>query len=109
MNEKTDTKKLTGIPETLLVALYFGAAETQRADGIIRDQKAVEMIQNIEYDFARFNKAWASQIGVAVRTEILDKATTAFIRQYPDTTVVIHKTAEFAQSRICRKCPNKLT
>ena len=88
MNEITDTQKLTGVPETLLVALYLRAAETQRTDGIIRDEKAVEMIQSIEYDFARFNKAWASQVGVAVRTEILDEATTAFIRQYPDATVV---------------------
>ena len=88
MNEITDTQKLTGVPETLLVALYLRAAETQRTDGIIRDEKAVEMIQSIEYDFARFNKAWASQVGVAVRTEILDEATTAFIRQHPDATVV---------------------
>ena len=88
MNEITDTQKLTGVPETLLVALYLRAVETQRADGIIRDEKAVEMIQSIEYDFARFKKAWASQVGVAVRTEILDEATTAFIRQYPDARVV---------------------
>lgn len=88
MNEITDTKKLTGVPETLLVALYLRAAETQRANGIIRDEKAVEMIQSIKYDFSRFKKAWASQVGVAVRTEILDEATTAFISQYPDATVV---------------------
>jgi len=88
MNEKSDTKKLTGVPETLLVALYLRAVETQREDGIIKDEKAVEMIQSIEYDFDRFDKAWASQVGVAVRTEILDKATTAFIRQYPDAGVV---------------------
>ncbi len=88
MNKITETQKLTGVPETLLVALYLRSAETQKAGGIIRDEKAVEMIQNIEYDFARFNKAWASQVGVAVRTEILDEATTAFIRQYPDATVV---------------------
>jgi O-methyltransferase involved in polyketide biosynthesis len=88
MNEKSDTEKLTGVPETLLVALYLRAVETQRADGIIRDEKAVEMIQSIEYDFARFDRAWASQVGVAVRTEILDEATTAFIRQYPHGSVV---------------------
>ena len=87
-NEKAITEKLTGVPETLLVALYLRAAETQRANSIIRDEKAVEMIQGIEYDFARFKKAWASQVGVAVRTEILDKATTAFISQYPDARVV---------------------
>ena len=56
MNEKSDTKKLTGVPETLLVALYLRAVETQREDGIIKDEKAVEMIQSIEYDcnYSRF-------------------------------------------------------
>ena len=83
-NEKAITEKLTGVPETLLVALYLRAAETQRADGIIRDEKAVEMIQGIEYDFARFNKAWASQVGVAVRTEILDDAKRSISKKYPE-------------------------
>jgi len=88
MSKITDTEKLTGVPETLLVALYLRAVETQRADGIIRDEKAVEMIQSIEYDFSRFDRAWLSQVGVAVRTEILDEVTAAFIHQYPDACVV---------------------
>jgi len=88
MNEKPDTEKLTGVPETLLVALYLRAVETQRADGIIRDEKAVEMIKSIDYDFSMFNRVWLSQVGVAVRTEILDEVTAAFIRQYPDARVV---------------------
>ena len=88
MDEKSDTEKLTGVPETLLVALYLRAVETQRADGIIKDEKAVEMIKSIEYDFSRFNRVWLSQVGVAVRTEILDEVTTAFIRQYQDARVV---------------------
>ena len=57
MNEITDTQKLTGVPETLLVAHYLRYVETQRTDGIIKDEKAVEMIQSIEYDFSRFKKA----------------------------------------------------
>jgi len=88
MNEKIDTEKLTGVPETLLIALYLRAAETQRVDSIIRDEKAVEIIQGIEYDFAKFDRVWASQVGVAVRTEILDEVTVTFMRQYPDASVV---------------------
>jgi len=88
MNKKVDTEKLTGVPETLLIPLYFKAVETQRVDSIIRDEKAVEIIQHIEYDFAKFDKAWLSQVGVAVRTEILDEATVAFMHQHPDAIVV---------------------
>ena len=87
-NKKVDTEKLTGVPETLLIPLYLRAVETQRVDSIIRDEKAVEIIQRIEYDFAKFDKAWASQVGVAVRTEILDEVTVAFMHQYPDASVV---------------------
>jgi len=86
MNEKNDTEKLTGVPEKLLVALYLRAVETQRADGIIRDEKAVEMIQSIDYDFARFDRAWLSQVGVAVRTEILDEVTASDPCAGPDNS-----------------------
>ena len=88
MNKKKGAEKLTGVPETLLIPLYLRAVETQRVDSIIRDEKAVEIIQSIDYDFAKFDRAWASQVGVAVRTEILDEATAAFMRQYPDASVV---------------------
>ena len=72
----------------MLIPLYIRSVETQRRDNIIRDDKSVEMVEGIDYDFARFDKAWKSQLGVAIRTEILDEATRAFIRQYPDATVV---------------------
>jgi len=85
---KVDVQKITGVPETLLVALYARAVETQRVDGIIKDKKAVEIIQSIDYDFSRFDRAWHSQVGVAVRTEILDEATREFIREHPDACVV---------------------
>lgn len=42
---------LSGIPETLLVALWARAAETLRATPLIRDGKAVEMVGQIDYDF----------------------------------------------------------
>lgn len=79
---------LTGVPETLLVTLWARAAETKRIDSIIKDEKSVEMMEAIDYDFAKFNKAWKSQIGVVVRTEIFDKAAGTFIQNHPDAVVV---------------------
>ena len=42
---------LTGIPETLLIALWARAAATKEKDAIICDEKAVEMVSLIDYDF----------------------------------------------------------
>jgi len=83
-----DIRKITGVPETLLIPLYARAVETQRPDGIIRDEKAVEMVERIDYDFAKFDKTWMSQVGVTIRTEILDEGTSAFIGTHPEATVV---------------------
>ena len=47
---------LSGIPETLLVALWARAAETQSNCPVISDKKAVEMVAVIDYDFSRFEK-----------------------------------------------------
>ena len=85
---KVNTGKIAGVPETLLIPLYCRAMETQRPDGIIKDGKAVEMVQSIDYDFSRFDKARGSQVGVAIRTEILNEGVRAFTGKHPDATVV---------------------
>ena len=41
---------LEGVSETLLMTLYVRARETQRPDAMIRDEKAVEMVNGIETD-----------------------------------------------------------
>lgn len=46
----------------------------------MNDPHAIEMIQQIDYDFSKFKKAKGSQIGVAVRSNILDNETLAFIK-----------------------------
>ena len=54
-NDKHATDKLIGVPETMLVPLYARALETQRENGLIRDDHAVEMVAKIDYDFAKFD------------------------------------------------------
>ncbi len=79
---------LNGIPETLLITLWARAVETGRPDSLIRDQYAVKMMERIDYDFAKFEKAWLSQTGVAVRSQILDGATRSFIDQHPEGVII---------------------
>ena len=85
---KTIKQNLRGVPETLLATLWARAAETKHEEPIIIDEKAVEIVNRIEYDFSRFEKDWLTQVMVAVRTEILDNATNAFIEKYPDAVII---------------------
>lgn len=81
--------KLTGIPETLLIALWARAAATQEAEPIIQDPKAVEMVSRIDYDFSRFEASNRfTKLGVAVRTMILDRELAALLKRYPGAVVV---------------------
>ena len=55
--------KLSGVSETLLIPLWARAEETKRADGLIRDEFAVQLVEQIDYDFAKFARAKHSQTG----------------------------------------------
>jgi O-methyltransferase involved in polyketide biosynthesis len=50
-------QQLSGIPETLLIPLWARAVETKQSSPIIKDIRAVEMVDRIEYDFSKFDKA----------------------------------------------------
>ncbi len=81
-------EKLSGISETLLIPLWARAVETQRQDGIVKDPRAVEILQRIDYDFSKFEHTWMSQLGVSVRTEILDRAVRVFIEKNPEALII---------------------
>jgi O-methyltransferase involved in polyketide biosynthesis len=81
-------QNLEGVSETLLIPLWARAVETKNPHPIIKDEKAREMMTQIEYDFSKFDKEWPTQISVAVRTEILDNATRAFINKHPHAVVI---------------------
>lgn len=80
--------ELAGVPETLLIPLYMRFLETQRSDPIVRDGKAREIIESLDYNFAQFKRPWITQVDIAVRTEIFDEATRAFIARHPQATIV---------------------
>jgi len=88
MSDKISVAGLRGVPETLLITLYNRAVETTRPDAIIHDEQAVAMIDAIDYDFSRYDAAWTTQVNTAVRTEIFDQVTSAFITAHPDALIV---------------------
>ena len=80
--------KLTDVPETMLITLWAKAEETKRADALLHDKKAVEIIDKIEYDFSKFSKAKFSQAGCCVRAGLIDAETKDFLNKHPDAVVV---------------------
>ena len=79
---------LNGVSETLLIPLWARAVETHREAPIIRDPQAVRIMGQLNYDFSKFSKAWMSQVGVAIRTMLLDRAVEAFVFAHPDGVVI---------------------
>lgn len=80
--------KLVGIPETLLIPLWARAAASQENNPIICDEKAVEMVSQIDYDFSRFGNSKLTKVGVAVRTMLLDRALAEFLEKNSDAIVI---------------------
>ncbi|MCT4593799.1 MAG: class I SAM-dependent methyltransferase [Anaeromicrobium sp.] len=83
--------KLIGVPETMLIPLWAKAQETKRDDSIIKDFKALEMIEKIDYDFSIFgsyDEFYKTQVAIAGRTKILDDLTREYIKKNPKGTII---------------------
>jgi O-methyltransferase involved in polyketide biosynthesis len=78
------------VAETLLWTLYHRASEARRPDGVIRDPKAVELLDRIDFPFEeRFGAAsagWAQW--QALRALCFDRQVERFLSDQPDGTVV---------------------
>ena len=80
--------KLGDVQETLLIPLWARAVEAKKRKPILLDEKAVEVMNRIDYDFSVFSKAKGSQVGCCLRGVIMDEMLRASLKQHPDTVVV---------------------
>lgn len=76
---------LSGVPETLLGNLARRAAAARARRPLLRDPRAVELVESLDYDFAAFSggAAWH-----AVRVATFDAAVRRFLAEHPRGTVV---------------------
>lgn len=81
-------QSLKGVSKTLLIPLWDRAFETKHPNPIIKDEKAVEIMENIRYDFTKFDDEWPNQVSIAIRTELLDNATKVFIKNHPQAVII---------------------
>jgi O-methyltransferase involved in polyketide biosynthesis len=91
MSEKT-TLNLSQVAETLLIPLYIRAGESQRPDALIKDEKAVALIQKLEYDFSRITQIKIGEddkVGLVLRNREFDRYASDFM-QRRSPAVVVH-------------------
>ncbi len=88
MEHKFEVKKGT-VEETLLLPLWGRAYETQKSKPRMKDEKAVEIINKLDYDFSEIAKTQAlSQHGWVGRSLHTDKLVKEFVEKYPEATIV---------------------
>ena len=87
MSEKISLS-LTGVPETLLIPLYIRAVESQRPDAMLRDEKAVDMVNSIEFDFSHIKLQGHDELAIILRLREFDRFVRDFLAAHPDGVVV---------------------
>jgi len=81
-------QNLDGVSETLLMTLYVRARESQRPDGMVKDDKAVEMVNKLDCDFSRLRMQRHDEIAIIMRMRKFDSHVQNFLARNPDAVVV---------------------
>lgn len=84
-NSRTD---LNGVSETMLQTLYARAKESEKPKHKIYDEKAIETIRQLDYDFSAADKDATMSTGVIARTILLDQMVSEWLEKNPDAVVV---------------------
>jgi O-methyltransferase involved in polyketide biosynthesis len=75
------------VQESLLVTLYARAVDSRKRRPILKDTKAAEMVQSIDWDFRRFHQR-RRIVGASLRSAIFDEWVKDFLHRHPAGTVV---------------------
>lgn len=76
------------VAETLLIALYARALEAQSPAPLVRDDRAVALVRQIDYDFSRYKLQAHDQVTTIMRVREFDRRAEAFLARHPEAVVV---------------------
>ena len=79
---------LEGVSETLLIPLYIRARESQHPDAILKDDLAVAVINQFDYDFSRIRLQQHDLVGIIMRVKKFDSHVRDFLSRSLDAVVV---------------------
>jgi len=84
-------RHLPGITSSLLLPLYIRARETQRPNGLIKDEYALELINRLGVDSTDFSRADISeevQVSILLRSRQFDRISGDYLNNHPEAAVV---------------------
>ena len=81
-------ENLSGVAETLLITLFIRARESQRPNAMIKDERAVAMVKQIDYDFSRIRMQRHDEVGLIMRMNKFDCHVRDFLTRNPNAVVV---------------------
>jgi O-methyltransferase involved in polyketide biosynthesis len=86
---KMDSQNLNDVSETLLITLFARAYESLRPDAMLKDEKAVALVKQINYDFSRARVQAHDEVAIIMRMREFDRFAREFLARNPDG-VVLH-------------------
>lgn len=87
MKQKYEFKSV--VAETLLIPLYMRAKESRRGkNAILRDKMAENLVESIDYEYGKLDKAKLSEVGCVIRGWYFDNVIRRFIAAHEHPVVV---------------------
>lgn len=77
-----------GIPEKMLQALRGRAKESEREGHFLYDEKAVQVVESLDYDFSELDQYAVMGRGVIAKAILLDELVKDYIRENPKAVIV---------------------
>ena len=75
------------VQATLFIPLAGRAREMRRRRPVLRDPKAAEILESVDFDTEKYGRGWGGRVAV-LRTAIFDEWVAGFLAGHPDGTVV---------------------
>ena len=87
-NQNKTKVSVQGVPETMLQTLFARAEESRKENHNIYDEKAIEIVSRLDYDFSKAESDKLMSSGVIARTIVLDRLVNDYLTKHPDAIVV---------------------
>ena len=85
---KAGVGTLVGAAPTLLMPLWARAQEARRCDAMLRDDKAAEIVDALDFDFDQMVRKHVPAADYCIRASIIDQVVLPHLRNTPGRTVV---------------------
>lgn len=89
-NKEKKKVELGKLQETMVLPLWGRFLESKKSDPLVYDSKAIEIINNMDYDFSKIENKLTEYhaLAWAVRTKTMDLVVERFIKKHSNATIV---------------------